>query len=111
MCALGVLVLWLGASAQVLPRCRYCSFVYWGYSLLLKIQFHDRTYYDYGLRSGLDSGERLPDPVPIRNVTNTLSLPRDVNETMWIEVGILLAMLFTFRIAIYFVLRHKTRKA
>ena len=90
---------------------RYCSFVYWGYSLILKIQFHDRTYYDYGLRDGsLASGAPLPDPVPIRNVTSTLALPRDVNETMGIEVGILFAMLITFRTVIYLVLRYKTRK-
>jgi hypothetical protein len=86
--------------------------VYWGYSLLLKIQFTHRSYCDYGLPVGSigGSGGGVHACQKINDVTHALSLPRNVNETPWIDVGILFAMLFAFRYAIYLVLVRKTRR-
>jgi hypothetical protein len=94
--------------------CRYLSFVYWGYSLLLKIQFHDKTYVDCGL---LDPTNQQVQPgqsvrcEEIQNISETINLPRNADESPWPEIVILLGMLFLFRYSIYLVLRYKTRRA
>lgn len=38
-----------------------------------------------------------------------LALPRDITETKWLDVGVLLGMLFVLRYAVYLVLKYKTR--
>ncbi|KAG2424300.1 hypothetical protein HYH02_015190 [Chlamydomonas schloesseri] len=80
---------------------KYVSFVYWGYNLLLKIQFGGATYYS----SGSSSGPGGQQPV---NVQHSLGLPTDPNSSRAPEVLVLLAMLLILRSLTYMVLRHKT---
>lgn len=42
-------------------------------------------------------------------LSDELALPRDITETKWLDVGVLLAMLFALRYAVYLVLKYKTR--
>eukprot|EP01026_Neomeris_dumetosa_P054849 TRINITY_DN494_c0_g1_i16.p5 TRINITY_DN494_c0_g1~~TRINITY_DN494_c0_g1_i16.p5 ORF type:complete len:189 (-),score=16.39 TRINITY_DN494_c0_g1_i16:483-1049(-) len=85
---------------------KYISFVYWGYSFLLKLQFNGRTYIDCG-ELGLERRECEV----VDDLSEALVLPRDVNETPFIEIGVLLGMMILLRLAIYFVLNAKTRRA
>eukprot|EP01023_Acetabularia_acetabulum_P064868 TRINITY_DN8514_c1_g1_i1.p1 TRINITY_DN8514_c1_g1~~TRINITY_DN8514_c1_g1_i1.p1 ORF type:complete len:745 (+),score=131.75 TRINITY_DN8514_c1_g1_i1:162-2237(+) len=82
---------------------KYVSFIYWGYSLCVKIQFRDTQFDDCG-DLGLEK-----ECEPVSDLTDALVLPRDVNETMWIEAGVLLGMLLLLRLAVYYFLNNKTR--
>ncbi|KAG2437947.1 hypothetical protein HXX76_005562 [Chlamydomonas incerta] len=73
---------------------KYISFVYWGYNLLLKVQFGGATY------TGADGA-----PV---SVQHSLGLPTDPNASKAPEVLVLLGMLVILRSLTYVVLRHKT---
>ncbi|KAG2493515.1 hypothetical protein HYH03_008330 [Edaphochlamys debaryana] len=73
---------------------KYISFVYWGYNLLLKVQFRGNTY--------LDAAGRAV------NVQSALGLPTNPNASPAAEVLVLLAMLAVLRSLTYVVLRRKT---
>lgn len=92
---------------------RYFSYIYWSYSLLAKIQYRDHTYYDCNQQDTNDANDitDLSQCTVVTDVKRALALPRDVNETVALEVGILLAMLVVLRLLVYAVLKYKTRKA
>jgi ABC-type multidrug transport system permease subunit len=70
---------------------KYLSFIYWGYNLLLKIEFRHRSF----------NG--------VANLKSALRLAVNPNKNVWPEVVVLLGMLLALRVATYFVLRRKTR--
>ncbi|EFJ49175.1 hypothetical protein VOLCADRAFT_104378 [Volvox carteri f. nagariensis] len=73
---------------------KYLSFLYWGFNLLLKIQFRHVDYFDGGVRVG--------------DVKSALGLPADPNSNVLPDVLVLLAMLVALRALSYIVLRIKT---
>ncbi len=77
---------------------KYLSFVYWGFNLLLKIQFAGVTFYTC----------QGPVCQPVPSLQDALILPTDPNEPVYPEVLVLLAMLVILRAAVYVVLRKKT---
>eukprot|EP00803_Ostreobium_quekettii_P006485 evm.model.scf_157.4 EVM.evm.TU.scf_157.4 scf_157:83416-93168(-) len=86
---------------------KYGSFMWWGFSLLNKIEFGDRSFVDCG---GL--GEATDGPVqcvPVDSLKEALNLPTDVNDSVWPEVTFLLSLLVVTRAVIYYVLQRKTR--
>ncbi|KAF6253780.1 P-loop containing nucleoside triphosphate hydrolase protein, partial [Scenedesmus sp. NREL 46B-D3] len=96
---------------------RYLSFVYWGFNLLLKIEFAGATYYSCG-SSGLGTLDGAaaagPSAEPCQAVSDlqaALQLPTDTNESPALEVGVLLAMLVLLRLMVYHTLRQKTKAA
>ncbi|WIA20339.1 hypothetical protein OEZ85_006170 [Tetradesmus obliquus] len=94
---------------------RYLSFVYWGFNLLLKIEFAGATYYSCGA-SGLGSGEAAAGPAaaPCHSVPDlqaALQLPTDPNASPALELGVLFGMLVALRLLVYYTLRQKTKAA
>eukprot|EP01026_Neomeris_dumetosa_P031549 TRINITY_DN2500_c0_g1_i3.p1 TRINITY_DN2500_c0_g1~~TRINITY_DN2500_c0_g1_i3.p1 ORF type:complete len:686 (+),score=50.56 TRINITY_DN2500_c0_g1_i3:130-2187(+) len=85
---------------------KYLSFVYWGYSFLIKLQFQDKRFTDCG-EFGLERSKCEE----VDDIREALVLPRDIHETPMVEIGVLLGMLIFFRVAVYFVLNTKTRQA
>jgi hypothetical protein len=92
--------------------CRYLSFIYWAYSLLLKIQFRGKMYFDCSLTAA-----RLTNDDPnhigctrITDLRSELGFPRDLEGTPLVEVGVLVAMVLLLRYAVFLVLVWKTRK-
>lgn len=98
---------------------RYLSFVYWGFNLLLKIQFRDSTYIQCGGSTGLGTGAEgasssgsaggVQPCHPVTDLQAALQLPTNPNESPALEVGVLLGMLFVMRLLVYVTLRHKTK--
>lgn len=82
---------------------KYLSFVYWGYNLLLKIEYSGRTFVDCGGQSTL-----TVECVPVPDVSKALNFPTDAEASPWPEVVVLLGMLVLFRVLVYLVLRKKT---
>lgn len=93
--------------------CRYLSWVYWTYSLQLKIQFRGATYYNCRLQDGVDENDILVRSQcdPVDNVSAELGTPRDVTESPLLEIGVLIFMLIALRVLVYLVLWKKTRRA
>ncbi len=85
---------------------RYLSFVYWGYQLLLKVQFGNGPQYS---DCGGVGGAPAAACTPVRDLQAALQLPGSPDDSPWPEVVVLLGMLFVVRAAIYYVLRVKTR--
>lgn len=87
--------------------------MYWTYSLLVKIEFSDREYVDCNQTISSIRGKVFEDGdcPAVQDVTDALSLPRSVNETPLLEVGVLFGMLVLFRYVVYLVLWRKTRSA
>ncbi len=95
-----------------------------GFSLLDKIEFSHRSFLNCGGAPAANSGGSTaasagaPPAAPagggcmrIDDVTAVLGLPRDVNETAWLDAGVMLAYLVFLRLAIYYVLQRRTRTA
>lgn len=86
---------------------KYLSFVYWGYGLLMRVQFAGAEYWDCGpgrLQRGSGAGCSR-----VESLQKTLELmdnPNDGRE--WLDVIVLLGMLAALRAATYVVLRLKT---
>lgn len=85
---------------------KYGSFIWWGFNLLLKIEFNGRNIVDCG---GLDDGPERTVCEPVEDLKDTLNLPSDVNDPVWSNVMVLFAMLLTARLIVYYVLKRKTR--
>ncbi|KAF8055666.1 rca [Scenedesmus sp. PABB004] len=97
---------------------RYTSFVYWGFNLLVKIEFSGATYYACGAGGGLagaggvaHTSESAAPCAPLPNLQAALQLPTDPGASPALEIGVLFAMLVLLRTAVYYVLRHKTKAA
>jgi hypothetical protein len=97
---------------------RYVSFVYWGYNLLLKIQFSGSTYIQCGTGSGLGTGAEHSSSSSaaavqacheVTDLQAALQLPTNPNESPALEVCVLLAMLVVLRLLVYVTLRVKTK--
>lgn len=85
---------------------KYGSFVWWGFSLLLKIEFNGREIVDCG---GLSDETEVSECEPVSDLADTLNLPSDVNSSTWSDVLALMAMFIAGRMIIYYVLKRKTR--
>jgi hypothetical protein len=103
---------------------RYLSFVYWGFNLLIKIQFAGSTYIQCGSGSGLGTGTEHSgsssggssssssgvEPChPVMDLQAALQLPTDPNASPALEVLVLLGMLVILRLLVYITLRQKTK--
>jgi hypothetical protein len=96
---------------------KYLSFLYWGFNLCLRAQFTGAQYYDCGPDGGAAPGgtaaaAQAAGPqgcVPVVDFSGQLQLPTDVDGSPMLDVLILLAMLLALRLAVYAVLRHKTK--
>ncbi|GLC73199.1 hypothetical protein PLESTF_001346200 [Pleodorina starrii] len=73
---------------------KYLSFIYWGFNLLLKIQFRGYTYWEGG--------------APVTDIQSALGLPTDPSSSVAPDVLVLLGMLLLLRTLTYLVLRIKT---
>eukprot|EP00803_Ostreobium_quekettii_P010334 evm.model.scf_2037.2 EVM.evm.TU.scf_2037.2 scf_2037:9622-19005(-) len=83
---------------------KYGSFIWWGFSLLNKIEFGGRSFVDCG-----DLGVAEVDGcVPVDDLQDALNLPTDVDKSVWPELVFLFASLVIMRWMIYEVLRRKT---
>ncbi|KAK9826122.1 hypothetical protein WJX81_005488 [Elliptochloris bilobata] len=87
---------------------KYLSFVYFGYNLLLKAEYHGRTLFDC---SGQNPPHAWAQPscsaVPPGGLQEKLHLQVNTEEWPW-EALALLGFLALFRICIYFALRRNT---
>ena len=86
--------------------------MFWTYSILLKIQFRGRTFFDCGLLDS-DASNDNTDRVgcdPVDDLTDTLDFPRNVEESPALEIGVLFAMLISLRYVVYLILVWKTRR-
>jgi hypothetical protein len=105
---------------------RYVSFVYFGFNLLLKIQFAGQTYVSCGggtggLGSGGEAGTHVAvaagsghlaqSCAPVTDLQGALQLPTNPNESPALEVCVLLGMLVGLRLLVYICLRAKTKSA
>ncbi|GLI64948.1 hypothetical protein VaNZ11_008352 [Volvox africanus] len=73
---------------------KYLSFIYWGYNLLLKIQFRKNVYYNGA--------------TPVTDLPSALGLQIDPDVGAAPELLVLIAMLVVLRALTYVVLRVKT---
>ncbi|GIL87008.1 hypothetical protein Vretimale_14202 [Volvox reticuliferus] len=80
---------------------KYVSFIYWGWNLLLKIEFRHRPY-DCGLVAGAAAGAKNC------SVKQADIFDINVDAPVTKEVCILIAMLIFLRLVIYYALKHKT---
>ena len=78
---------------------KYLSWIYYSYNVLSHIEFQGRQFYDC---SGPDGA---CEPVGWQ----AIGLPKDPNESVAIEIGVLCLMFVALRIAVYFVLAAKTK--
>jgi hypothetical protein len=98
--------------------------VYWGFNLLIKIEFRGSTYIQCGTGTGLgtgaeaaaassssSSGATVAPCHPVTDLQAALQLPTNPNESPALEVGVLLAMLVVLRLLVYVTLRTKTKSA
>lgn len=98
---------------------RYLSFVYWGFNIMLKIEFSGVTYYQCGSATGLggSSSDALAAAVaagpcePVPDLQAALQLPVDPNSSAALDIGVLIAMLVVLRLLVYSTLRQKTKAA
>lgn len=99
---------------------RYLSFVYWGFNLLLKIQFKGATYISCGGSTGLGTGTEHSSSSSsaaggvqacheVTDLQAALHLPTNPNESPALELGVLFAMLVVLRVLVYITLRLKTK--
>lgn len=84
---------------------KYCSNVFYGYNMLMKIEFGDRQYQDCG-GLGLNTNDTC---VPIPDLKDALSLSVNVDESIWMDTIVLVVAFFGLRFALYEVLKRKTR--
>lgn len=94
---------------------KYLSFVYWGFNLMIKIQFSGATFYQCGSTTGLSSSHDPTAAVgpcePVADLQAALQLPVDPNSSAALDLGVLIAMLLLLRLLVYTTLRQKTKVA
>ena len=114
---------------------KYISFIYWAFGLLLKIQFGGAQYYscippngggngsaespaaaaggggggDEGNASIAAAGGGGVGCVVVEDLQTVLQFPTDPDAAAWPDALVLVAMLVAYRVAVYVVLRRKTR--
>jgi hypothetical protein len=91
---------------------RYLSFIYYCYSLLIKIQYDGRDLYNCGGYNGKHSSSAPAGACGLvengQAVKETLRLNRNPNEAPW-EAAALIGFLLFMRTLVYLALRMKTR--
>jgi len=85
---------------------KYGSFIWWAFNLVLKIEFNDRQIEDCG---GIGNEPEKSVCEPVDDLSDSLNLPSDVNDSVWSDVVVLVAMLLVGRLIIYFILKRKTK--
>ncbi|KAI8473752.1 MAG: hypothetical protein J3K34DRAFT_497894 [Monoraphidium minutum] len=95
---------------------KYLSFVYWGFNVLLKVEFGGATYFDCGeadaaRAAAAGAPAQLRPCAPVADLASALSLPVDPNDSAALDVGVLVATLAALRLLIYVALRKKTKAA
>lgn len=95
---------------------KYLSFVYWGFNLLLKVEFAGRALADCGGGGGGTPGAAAAAPLlrecrPVADVRGALNLPTDPNESPAVDLLVLFANLIILRLGVYVALRKKTKTA
>lgn len=70
------------------PPPQYLSFVYWGFNLLLKIEFSGRTFVNCSPPPGAPPGSLAP-CVAVDNIQAALNLPADPNASPALDIGVL----------------------
>lgn len=89
---------------------KYSSFVFYSYRLLMKLEFSERAVFDCGNigvnKIELDSEIEC---VQVTNIQDALSLPFSVDDSIATDVLILMGILISFRLGLYFILKHKTQ--
>ncbi|CAL8462005.1 g1536 [Coccomyxa elongata] len=102
---------------------RYLSFIYYGFGMLLHIEYHGRTIYSCVDPNAAASGamsvqvdERNPgsNPIckPVPSMKDALGLQQDPNSNTWIAIDacVLIAWLLFYRVLVYIALRYKTAR-
>lgn len=89
---------------------KYLSFVYWGFNLLLKIEFAGRPVIDCTPPPGAPPGGLTPCK-RVDNVRAALNLPDDPDASPALDVVVTLATLIVLRVGVYIALRKKTKAA
>jgi len=78
---------------------KYLSWIYYSYNILSHIEFQGREFYDCSAPDG------TCEPVGWQ----AIGLPKDPNESVAIDIGILCLMFLVLRVAVYYVLAAKTK--
>lgn len=86
---------------------KYISFIYYGYNLLMKIEFQGRDLVDCGAL-GVGSGMEEEECKKVESLQDALSLAMDVEDSVWSDVLALMLMFVVVRFALYYVLKRKT---
>lgn len=88
-------LLWLQHIPKFIQWLKYLSFMYYGFRLLLKVQYSGDKFYECESKGGCRKLQSSPS-------FDTVNLDGDMNE-----VWILLAMAIGYRICAYFCLRRR----
>ena len=91
--------------------CRYISCQYWSYSLMAKIEFRGRMLVDCGFSDANPSNDQHDKSkcLEVQDVAAALFLPRHLDETVMVEVAVLILQIVLVRYVTYLVLRRRTR--
>jgi len=92
-------------NKTITTHTQYLSFVYWGFNLLLKIEFSGREF----INCSSDKGQPLKPCEPVADLQAALSLPTSPNASPALDIGVLFGMLVLLRVCIYIALRKKTK--
>lgn len=92
---------------------KYCSFIFYGFNLLMKIEFHGREYLDCGelqlICSSSKSRGSTGDCKPVESLKDALGLAVDVDDSVAFELIVLFGTLAGLRVLLYYVLKFKTK--
>ncbi|KAG2431027.1 hypothetical protein HYH02_013459 [Chlamydomonas schloesseri] len=92
---------------------KYVSFIYWGWNLLLKIEFSNRAFPCSAIDAGSAAGNATLEALAqssggVCSVRSADIFEVDVDEPVTKEVCILIAMFIFLRLCIYYALQYKT---
>lgn len=78
---------------------------------MAKVEFRNRSLIDCGFSDSLPDNDILDSSkcAPVEDVAAALNLPRELNETVMVEVVVLFAQIILVRYVTYLVLRRRTR--
>ena len=98
---------WVREIPSWIEWVQYIAPPYWGYRVLMQIEFGNRDFVDCG---GVNE-DQLPreECKPIEDLADKMNMPFDLDGSKWPGVAVIFAMLISLRILTYYVLRVKTR--
>jgi hypothetical protein len=94
------------AARPLSPPSQYLSFVYWGFNLLLKVEFGGRSFVSCTADSGAAGVAAC---APVEDLQAALHLPSNPNDSAAIDAIVLVANLVLLRLGVYMALRKKTK--